>query len=49
MKADEGGGRKGNQPRVGAMVTVHKDLTTTQIFTHVMQKPGLGMHSPLDG
>jgi integron integrase len=27
----------------------HKDVTTTQIFTHVMQKPGLGVRSPLDG
>jgi Phage integrase, N-terminal SAM-like domain/Phage integrase family len=27
----------------------HKDVTTTQIYTHVMQKPGLGIRSPLDG
>lgn len=27
----------------------HKDLATTQIYTHVMQKPGLGVRSPLDG
>jgi hypothetical protein len=27
----------------------HKELTTTQIYTHVMQKPGLGVKSPLDG
>jgi integron integrase len=26
----------------------HKDVTTTQIYTHVMQKPGLGVKSPLD-
>jgi integron integrase len=26
----------------------HKDVTTTQIYTHVMQKPGLGAQSPLD-
>jgi integron integrase len=26
----------------------HKDLATTQIYTHVMQKPGLGVKSPLD-
>ncbi len=26
----------------------HKDLNTTQIYTHVMQKPGLGVQSPLD-
>jgi integron integrase len=27
----------------------HKDVTTTQIYTHVMQKPGIGVRSPLDG
>jgi integrase len=26
----------------------HKDVTTTQIYVHVMQKPGLGVRSPLD-
>jgi site-specific recombinase XerD len=26
----------------------HKDVTTTQIYLHVMQKPGLGVKSPLD-
>jgi integrase len=26
-----------------------KDVSTTQIYTHVMQKPGLGVKSPLDG
>jgi site-specific recombinase XerC len=26
----------------------HNDVTTTQIYTHVMQKPGLGVKSPLD-
>ncbi|NBR87868.1 MAG: integron integrase [Verrucomicrobia bacterium] len=26
----------------------HKDVSTTQIYTHVMQKPGLGVRSPLD-
>jgi len=26
----------------------HKDVTTTQIYTHVMQTPGLGVRSPLD-
>ena len=25
----------------------HKDVSTTQIYTHVMQKPGLGVRSPL--
>jgi integron integrase len=27
----------------------HEDVTTTMIYTHVMQKPGLGVRSPLDG
>ena len=26
----------------------HKDVATTQIYTHVMQRPGLGVRSPLD-
>jgi integron integrase len=26
----------------------HKDVTTTQIYTHVMARPGLGVRSPLD-
>jgi len=26
-----------------------KDVATTQLYTHVMQKPGLGVRSPLDG
>ena len=26
----------------------HKDVSTTQLYTHVMQKPGLGVRSPLD-
>ena len=27
----------------------HKDVATTMLYTHVMQKPGLGVRSPLDG
>jgi integron integrase len=27
----------------------HASLETTQIYTHVMQKPGMGVQSPLDG
>ena len=27
----------------------HKDVKTTQIYTHVMSKPGIGVRSPLDG
>jgi len=26
----------------------HGEVTTTQIYTHVMRKPGLGVKSPLD-
>ncbi len=27
----------------------HKDVATTQIYTHMMQRPGIGVRSPLDG
>ena len=27
----------------------HADVATTQLYTHVMQKPGIGTRSPLDG
>ena len=27
----------------------HKDVSTTQIYTQVMQRPGIGVRSPLDG
>ena len=27
----------------------HSDVRTTMIYTHVMQKPGIGVISPLDG
>jgi len=26
----------------------HKDVSTTQIYTHVLNRPGLGVASPLD-
>jgi site-specific recombinase XerD len=26
----------------------HMDVSTTQIYTHVMARPGLGVRSPLD-
>ena len=26
----------------------HQSVETTQIYTHVMQKPGMGVRSPLD-
>jgi site-specific recombinase XerD len=27
----------------------HASVETTQIYTHVMRRPGLGVRSPLDG
>jgi site-specific recombinase XerD len=27
----------------------HKDVSTAQIYTHVMSRPGIGVRSPLDG
>lgn len=27
----------------------HKDVSTTMIYTHVLNKPGLSVKSPLDG
>jgi integron integrase len=27
----------------------HKDVSTTQIYTHVLNRPGVGVRSPLDG
>jgi integrase len=27
----------------------HRNVATTQIYTHVIRKPGLGVRSPLDG
>ena len=26
----------------------HKDVSTTQIYTHVLNRPGLALRSPLD-
>jgi site-specific recombinase XerD len=26
----------------------HQDVATTQIYTHVMNRPGMGIRSPLD-
>ncbi len=27
----------------------HNDVSTTMIYTHVLNKPGIGVKSPLDG
>ncbi|PYJ55134.1 MAG: hypothetical protein DME82_08470, partial [Verrucomicrobia bacterium] len=27
----------------------HKDVTTTMIYTHLLNRPGIGAKSPLDG
>ena len=40
---------RGTNIRTVQTLLGHNDVKTTEIYTHVMQKPALGVRSPLDG
>ena len=40
---------RGTDIRTVQTLLGHNDVRTTEIYTHVMKKPGLGVRSPLDG
>jgi len=41
--------RTSNEGRMVQELPGHKDVATTPIYTHVMQRPGIGVRSPLEG